>query len=273
MSKGVEAVTKPVEKVVKKAGKVVENTVKGVGETIENTYMAGRNVVEGTGHLIAGHSDEAKDKFTSATDKAIQAGTNIATGGLAEGVAPKLLDKASGAIAKETIKVTDSLMQPTVDTLRSVGHVAEAGYDVIKGDWKEAGKNIAKATGEITKAGMGSMTLGLGKAYTPNLLKSSGEFGEMVGNYSTGNFNAGSQNLENLTGWDVDNSIAEEKERAAKAKYQAEVDKANAAEARNRRANLLALRKALVPSLSRSSQGGGGAGYFDEKRQGGITLG
>lgn len=269
MSKGV----KEVKKVVKKAGKIVEDTVKGVGETVGNVYMAGRNVVEGTGHLIAGHSDEARDRFTRATDKAIQAGTNIATGGLAEGVAPKLLDKASGAIAEETVKVADSLMQPMVDTVRSVGHVAEAGYDVLKGDFKEAGKDIAKAAKEIAKAGMGSMTLGLGKAYTPELLKASGEFGSMVGNYSTGNFNAGSQNLENLTGWDVDNSIAEEKERVAKAKYQAEVDKANAAEARNRRANLLALRKALVPSLSRSSQGGGGAGYFDERSQGGITLG
>lgn len=273
MSKGVEAVTKPIEKTVKKVSNVVEKTVKGVGETIENTYMAGRNVVEGTGHLIAGHSDEAKDKFTSATDKAIQAGTNIATGGLAEGVAPKLLDKTGKAVGKATVAVTDSLMQPTVDTLRSVGHVAEAGYDVMKGDFKSAGKNIAKATGEITAAGYGGMTLGLGKVATPKLLNISKEFGKMVGSYSTGNFNEGSQSLENITGWDVDNSIAEEKERAAKAKYQAEVDKANAAEARNRRANLLALRKALVPSLSRSSQGGGGAGYFDEKRQGGITLG
>lgn len=273
MGKAVHEAEKVVKNPVKAVTNVVEKAVKGVSETVENVYMSGRNVVEGTGHLIAGHSDAAKDKFTSATDKAIQAGTNIATGGAAEIVAPKLLDKASGAIAKETIKVTDSLMQPVVDTVRSVGHVAEAGYDVMKGDFKEAGKDIAKATSEITKAGMGGMTLGLGKAYTPNLLKASGEFGGMVGNYSTGNFNAGSQNLENLTGWDVDNSIAEEKERAAKAKYQAEVDKANAAEARNRRANLLALRKALVPSLSRSSQGGGGAGYFDEKRQGGITLG
>lgn len=261
------------KKAAKKVTHTVEKTVKGAGETIENTYMAGRNVVEGTGHLIAGHSDEAKDRFTSATDKAIQAGTNIVTGGVAETVAPKLLDKASGAITKETVKIADSLMQPTVDTLRSVGHMAEAGYDVLKGDFKEAQRDFAKASGEITKAGMGSMTLGLGKAYTPNLLKASKEYGEMVGNYSTGNFNRGSQNLENLTGWDVDNSIAEEKERAAKAKYQAEVDKANAAEARNRRANLLALRKALVPSLSRSSQGGGGAGYFEEKSQGGITLG
>lgn len=273
MSKGVNEAEKVVKNPVKAVTNTVKKAVKGVSETVENVYMSGRNVVEGTGHLIAGHSDEAKDRFTSATDKAIQVGTNIATGGMAETVAPKLLDKASGAIAKETVKVTDSLMQPTVSAGKAGLKLGEMTYDVAKGDWKELQKDFAKMTGNLYESIAGDAMGGTGKIIAPKLLESSKEVGEMLANYSTGNFNRGSQNLENLTGWDVDNSIAKEKERAAKAKYQAEVDKANAAEARNRRANLLALRKALVPSLSRSSQGGGGAGYFDEKSQGGITLG
>lgn len=174
---------------------------------------------------------------------------------------------------KGTVKLVEKASQPVIDTVRSVGHVAEAGYNVMTGDFKEAGKNIAKATGEITAAGVGYMTLGLGSFVAPKLIKTGKEFGEMVGNYSTGNFNRGSQNLENITGWDVDNSIAEEKERAAKAAYQAEVDAANEAEARNRRANLLSLRKSLTPSLSRSSQGGQGGYGLPTKTQGGIILG
>ena len=171
-------------------------------------------------------------------------------------------------------KLVKSVAEPVVDTARSVGHVVEAGYDVATGDFKEAGKNIAKATGEITAAAVGDMTLGLGGFVTPKLIYAGKEFGEMVGNYSTGNFNRGSQNLENITGWDVDNSIAEAAEAEAKAAYQAEVDAANAAAERNRRANLLSLRKSLAPSLSRSSQGGTGGGATQTvKGLGGIILG
>lgn len=174
---------------------------------------------------------------------------------------------------KGTIKLIEKASQPVIDTVRSVGHVAEAGYNVITGDFKEAGKNIAKAAGEITAASVGNMTLGLGEFVTPKLIKNSKEAGEMVANYATGNFNRGSQNLENITGWDVDNSIAEANEKAAKEAYQAEVDAANAAAERNRRANLLSLRKSLTPSLSRSSQGGGAGTSTTNKAQGGIILG
>lgn len=174
---------------------------------------------------------------------------------------------------KGTVKLVESLAQPVTDTVRSVGHVLEAGYNVLEGDFKEAGQNIAKATGEITAAGAGGMTLGLGKFATPKLISAAKEGGEMVGNYSTFNFNRGSQNLENLTGWDVDNSKAEAAEREAQARYQAEVDAANAAAERNRRANLLSLRKSLTPSLSRSSQGGGAGTSTTNKAQGGIILG
>lgn len=173
---------------------------------------------------------------------------------------------------KGTVNLIESVTQPVTDTLRSVGHVAEAGYNVMTGDVKEAGKNIAKATGEITSAAVGGMTLGLGKIATPKLISTSKEFGQMVGNYSTLNFNAGGRNLENITGFDIDNSKAKAAEREAQARYQAEVDAANAAEERNRRANLLSLRKSLTPSLSRSSQGGAAASSMT-KSQGGIILG
>lgn len=170
-------------------------------------------------------------------------------------------------------KLVKSMAQPVVDTVRSVGHTLEAGYDVMKGDFKEAGRDIAKATGEITAAGAGDMMLGLGGVVAPKLMKSAKEFGDMVGNYSTFNFNAGSQNLENLTGWDIDNSTAEAAEAAAKAEYQAKVDEANAASQRNLRANLLSLRKNLQKSYSRSSQGGPATGNEKNTGVGGIILG
>lgn len=271
MSKAVKEVENAVKNPVKTVEKVVNKTVI---EPAKNVYHAGKNIVTGTGHLIAGHSEEAKKDYSEAVNQATQAAVSYATGGTANVVAPKLLDKTGEAVGKATVAAADSLMQPTVDTLRSVGHVAEAGYDVLKGDFKEAGKNIAKATGEITAAGYGSMTLGLGKVATPKLMNITKEFGKMVGSYSTGNFNEGSQSLENITGWDVDNSIAEDRERAAQAAYQAEVDAANAAAERNRRANLLSLRKSLTPSLSRASQGGtGGSMAQTIKGLGGIVLG
>lgn len=174
---------------------------------------------------------------------------------------------------KGTVKLVKKAAQPTIDTLRSVGHTLEAGYDVMKGDFKEAGRDIAKATGEITAAGVGDMTLGLGSFAAPKLVSAGKEFGEMVGNYSTFNFNRGSQNLENLTGWDVDNSDAEAAERAAQAAYQAKVDEADAASQRNLRANLLSLRKNLQKSYSRSSQGGPATGNEKNTGVGGIVLG
>lgn len=173
---------------------------------------------------------------------------------------------------KGTVKLIEKASQPVIDTVRSVGHVAEAGYNVLQGDFKEAGKNIAKASGEITAASVGSIIPG-GNIVAPKLVKASKEVGEMVTNYSLLNFNRGSQNLENITGWDIDNSIAEANEKAAKEAYQAEVDAANAAAERNRRANLLSLRKSLTPSLSRSSQGGGAGTSTANKAQGGIILG
>ena len=182
MGKAVDKVTEPVAKAAKKISHVVEKTVKGVGETVENVYMSGRNVVEGTGHLIAGHSDEAKDKFATATDKAFQAGTNIATGGLAEGVAPKLLDKTGEAVGKATVKVVDSMIQPEVSAGKAALKLGEMAYDVVKGDWKELQKDYAKMTGNLSESIVGGAMGGTGKIIAPKLLESSKDVGEMVAN-------------------------------------------------------------------------------------------
>lgn len=171
----------------------------------------------------------------------------------------------------------------TVDLLHGGGHILEAGYDLATGDVKKAGKDFAKGTKELSTGLVESaaiMNPGVLAYNAVDTKHSVSKVADVAGNtaaaavsYVTGNANQGTDYLEAATGADLDASKEKAKEKEAKAKYQAEVDKANAAEARNRRANLLALRKALVPSLSRSSQGGGGAGYFDEKSQGGITLG
>lgn len=69
------------------------------------------------------------------------------------------------------------------------------------------------------------------------------------------------------------NATVAEEERKAQAAYQAEVNKVNAQEERTRRANLLSLRKSLQPTLSRSSQGGGGSVVDDSRGTGGVVLG
>lgn len=283
--KQIKKASHAVEKAVDKVGDVVHDVVKDpigsvekfvdktVVDPVSDIYMGAREAVEGTGHLIAGHEDEAKEKFSKSVSNLTESAMNITTGGAANLLAPKTTEKVADFVGKNTVKVADSMIQPTVSAAKAGLKLGEMAYDITKGDWGELQDDFAKMTGNLYKSIVGDAMGGTGKIVAPKLLESSKDLGEMAAYYTTGNFNKGSDRLENLTGWDVDNSIAEEKERTAKAKYQAEVDKANAAEARNRRANLLALRKALVPSLSRSSQGGGGAGYFDEKSQGGITLG
>ena len=262
---------------VKSVTKVVDKAVDTVKDTVKDTYNAAKNVVTGTGHLIAGHHDEAEKDFTKAASSATQAAINVSTGGVAGIVSPSLVEKTGDLTGKAVVKATESVLQPIVSTGEAAYHLGATVVDVAQGDWKDAQKNLAKTAGNLLEAAtaktLNVATGYMGKAVAPKLIDDAGKAGEMLAYYSTGNFNQGSQKLEDLTGWDVDNSKAEAAERAAKAKYQAEVEEANQAAVRNRRANLLALRKALTPSLSRASQGGGGAGYFDEKSQGGITLG
>ncbi len=192
-----------------------------------------------------------------------------------------LLSKAAHGTKKAGKTVIDAGKAALLNTTHGVGNMLEAGYNLATGDLKGAQKDFAKATGQLTEGFLASETLVNPGAMALNMASGGGvnkvnaiggELSSMAVNYATGNFNAGSQNLENITGWDIDNSIAEDRERAAQAAYQAEVDAANAAAERNRRANLLSLRKSLTPSLSRSSQGGAAASSMT-KSQGGIILG
>lgn len=177
----------------------------------------------------------------------------------------------SKKVDKALSKAWKGVTQPLKDTTVGLRKDLQAVGDLAQGDLKGFGENFVSGRKEIAEGGAGTMLPGA-QAYAPNLIKTVGGASESLNAYATGNFNRGSQALENITGFDVDNSIAEARERAAKEAYQAEVDAANAAEARNRRANLLSLRKSLTPSLSRSSQGGAAASSM-AKSQGGIILG
>lgn len=139
-------------------------------------------------------------------------------------------------------------------------HTGEAFIDLVGGDTSGFTENISKAAGDSVKSMTGSNRL-------KNLASAGTAYGLL-------NFNQGSEFLEKATGWDIDNSNAEAAERAAQEEYQRQVDEANAAAQRNRRANLLATRKSLTPTLSKSSQGGATAGTNNNVNgMGGIILG
>ena len=177
----------------------------------------------------------------------------------------------SKKVDKAFSKAWKGVTQPLKDTTIGLRKDLQAVSNLAKGDVKGFADDFVSARKEIAEGGAGTMLPGA-QAYAPKLIESVGKTSEALNAYATGNFNRGSQAVEDLTGYDVDNSIAEAKERAAKEAYQAEVDAANAAAERNRRANLLSLRKSLTPSLSRSSQGGAAASSI-VKSQGGIILG
>lgn len=139
-------------------------------------------------------------------------------------------------------------------------HFGEAAIELLQGDVSDATDKFMQGTGDLAFAATGS-----------NRVR---HFGEAATGYGLLNFNKGSQALEKATGWDIDNSNAEAAERAAQQEYQRQVDEANAAAQRNRRANLLATRKSLTPTLSKSSQGGAASGSNNNvKGTGGIILG
>lgn len=168
-------------------------------------------------------------------------------------------------------KAWKGVTQPLKDTVVGFRKDLQSVGNLMQGDIKGFADDFVSGRKEMAEGGAGTMLPGA-QAYAPKLIETVGKTSEALNAYATGNFNRGSQAVEDLTGFDVDNSIAEANERAAREAYQAEVDAANAAAERNRRANLLSLRKSLTPSLSRSSQGGAAA-FSMPKSQGGIILG
>lgn len=139
-------------------------------------------------------------------------------------------------------------------------HIGEAGIKLVQGDLSGATDKFMQGTGDLAFAATGS-----------NRVR---HLQEAATGYGLLNFNKGSESLEKATGWDIDNSNAEAAEKAAQEEYQRQVDEANAAAQRNRRANLLATRKSLTPTLSKSSQGGATSSSNNNVNgMGGIILG
>lgn len=169
---------------------------------------------------------------------------------------------------KDVVKgATKTIVSP----FKGAGHLVQAGVHLLEGDLSAAGKSFSKSVGDFTQFTVGSTGIGI---VAPKLTETAKNLASAATSYGTLNFNQGSEYLEKATGYDIDNSKAEAAERAAQAEYDRQAQEAADAAARNRRANLLSLRKTLTPSLSRSTQGGGGAGATElNAGSGGIILG
>lgn len=166
--------------------------------------------------------------------------------------------------------VAKNIGKTVVAPFEGLFHAGEAGVHLLEGDLKGASKSIAKSVGDISYAGVSSITAGL----TPGVAEFSKNIASAGTSYVSGNFNRGSEYLEKATGWDIDNSIAEAQEAQAQAEYQKQVNEANEISQRNLRANLLSLRKNLQKTYTKSTQGGG-AGLISNNNTatGGVILG
>lgn len=297
---------KKVEHKVKKISNDVKQDVKDLGHKVENVVKHPVSAAEGlvkdvlvepvkdaassVGHLVTagvkyveGDKEAAKKELTASVDKAIQTTAALGTGGLTNVVAKNTTETVSKDIAKAAVAIGDSALQPVNATIDATAHTVEAGYYLGKGlitgdseDYKKAQKNIAKAGGDMLKATVTDKLLGTGKILAPDVGETSKQTGEMLTNYATFNFNAGSQNLENITGWDIDNSKAEARAKEAQRAAEAEVKKANQVAENERKAKLFALRKQVgIRNTGVASVWGAGSASSSvtKDNQTGIVLG
>lgn len=175
------------------------------------------------------------------------------------------LGHAAKKIGKGIVK--NSIINP----LRAGGHLLQAGGYLMSGKLGKAGIAFSKASGEYTSAVVGTITGGV----APNFAEKAGQLSSAVTSYGTLNFNRGSQYVEDVTGYDLDNSKAEAEAARIAAAEQAEIDKANALAEQQRRANLLSLRKQVgaVNIGSKSTVFSGGSTTDNKNTATGIVLG
>ena len=160
--------------------------------------------------------------------------------------------------------------QALINPIRGTGHIFQAGGYLAQGNFSKAGQSFDKAVTEYTTAAVSHITGGL----TPGLAEKVGQIAGAVTAYSYGNFNRGSQYIEDVTGYDLDNSIAEAKTEAALAAQQREIDAENARADAQRRANLLSLRKQVgAVNVGAKSTVFSGGGETDKKTATGVVLG
>ena len=293
--KTVEDVVSDVKQDVKDLGHKVEDLVKNPVSAAEGLVKdvlvePVKDAASSVGHLVTsgvkyveGDKEAAKKELTASVDKAIQTTAALGTGGLSNVVAKNTTETVSKDIAKASVAVGASALQPVNATIDATAHTVEAGYYLGKGlitgdseNYKKAQANIAKAGGDMLKATVTDKLLGTGKIAAPGVGETSKQAGEMVTNYATGNFNAGSQNLENITGWDVDNSKAEAAAEAAQKAAEDEVKKANQIAENERKAKLFALRKQVgIRNVGVASVWGSGSASSSvtKDNQTGIILG
>lgn len=176
----------------------------------------------------------------------------------------KIRDKGRNAIKKTVKGIGKTVAAP----FEAAGHTLQAGVHLLEGDFSAAGKDLAKAAGNVAVGALGSVGI-----TSPDLLRSAQAVTQAAASYGTLNFNAGSHALQGA-GIDITADKANAEARAAQAAYDKEVAEAEDKALRSRRANLLETRKSLTPTLSKSSQGGSASGASNiGKGQGGIVLG
>lgn len=242
-----------------------------VKDSVENTVSSVGHLVTSGVKYVEGDKEAAKRELETSISK----GTQGATLGIVR-------ENTANKIAHGTVTVASSLAQPANSLIDATAHTVESafylGKGVVTGDsknYKKAQANLAKAGGDMMAFSVGSATGGLGKLLAPGLISSAKQTGEMLTNYTTGNFNAGSQNLENITGWDVDNSKAEAAAEEAQKAAEDAVKKANEVAENERKAKLFSLRKQVgVRNVGVTSiWGSGSASSSTKDEQTGIVLG
>lgn len=180
------------------------------------------------------------------------------------------MSKGVKKVTRIVEKAAKSVGKTIASPFEAAWHAGEAGVKLLEGDLSGASEAFGKATGDITRGIVGVTNVGL---IAPKVNDLAYGVGRAVGTAVTGNINKATHALYDTTGIDIGAIEEKQAEKAAQAEYDRQVADAEATAQRNRRANLLATRKSLAPSLSRSSQGGGGSGNNQATAVGGIILG
>lgn len=152
-------------------------------------------------------------------------------------------------------KLYKSAKKTVENTVHAVGDVFDIAGQVLQGDIQGVGREIADLSKHATSALVGytETVSGVGGISGGNLQEVAGNAAGAVTSYGTGQINRGSGYVEQATGADV---FGRQAKREAEAEAKAAKAEADAAATAERRAQLLGLKKQLVPSIRGSSAGG-----------------
>lgn len=175
-----------------------------------------------------------------------------------------ILKKAKKA-AKNLYKSAKSTVS---DAYHAVGDVFDITGQVLQGDVGGVGREFADLTRHTSGAVLGyaETVSGVGAASGGKISDVAANASAALTAYGTGNFARGSDYVETATGSDV---FGRQAKREAKAEAAAAEAEAKAAATAERKAQLLGLKKQLVPAVRGSSA----AGSAVSENVSGIVLG